>query len=270
MNIFKRKGAMTRFQILSEISKQEPHIRQKDLAERLGITVQAVSENIKNLIDNGYITSKDGRSPYKITQEGIKVVKRDAIALRKYSDGVLEIMTTYKSVWPAIAADKIKKGDKVGLYMENGLLYADKSEQSAYAIAGSDGEIGDDISLNSLEGMIDLEYGQVMLITLPTIKEGGSKEVDFNIIKNIYETGFKQWDIDEGIDKVTALGTISHVVANKLDIPIDIEFATVPSTIAAAKKGLNVMVLSVGNMGKSFIKQLEDEEIKYISIDGKK
>ena len=74
MEVFKKRGSMTKFQILSEISKQEPHLKQKDLADRLGITVQAVSENIKSLIDEGYITSKEGRSPYKITQEGIKKV----------------------------------------------------------------------------------------------------------------------------------------------------------------------------------------------------
>ena len=47
MEVFKKRGSMTKFQILSEISKQEPHLKQKDLADRLGITVQAVSENIK-------------------------------------------------------------------------------------------------------------------------------------------------------------------------------------------------------------------------------
>ena len=103
MKIFKKRGEMTHFQILSEISKNEPNLKQKDLAERLGITIQAVSENIKTLIEQGYITSEDGRSPYTITQQGIAKVKKDAIALRKYSDETLEIMNYYKSVWPAIA-----------------------------------------------------------------------------------------------------------------------------------------------------------------------
>ena len=65
MKSFKKRGALTHFQILSEISKQDPHLKQKDLANKLGITIQAVSENIKTLIELGYITSKDGRSPYK-------------------------------------------------------------------------------------------------------------------------------------------------------------------------------------------------------------
>ena len=47
MKAFKKRGALTHFQILSEISKQDPHLKQKDLAKKLGITIQAVSENIK-------------------------------------------------------------------------------------------------------------------------------------------------------------------------------------------------------------------------------
>ena len=113
MKAFKKRGALTHFQILSEISKQDPHLKQKDLAEKLDITIQAVSENIKTLIELGYITSKDGRSPYKITQSGIDKVKKDAISLRKYSDSVLETMNHYKTIWPAIAKEKLRDFDCV-------------------------------------------------------------------------------------------------------------------------------------------------------------
>ena len=51
MEILQKRGALTHFQILGEISKQEPNLKQKDLAERLGITIQAVSENIKTLTE---------------------------------------------------------------------------------------------------------------------------------------------------------------------------------------------------------------------------
>jgi len=266
MKIFKKRGEMTRFQILSEISKQDPHLRQKDIAERLNITVQAVSENIKSLVDEGYITSRDGRSPYKISQKGIVKVKKDAINLRKYSDSVLETMDYYKSVWPAIATEKIEKSEQVGLYMENGVLYANKSEQSATAEVLCDANVGEDVALTGLNGMIELEIGRVIIISLPTIKKGGSRATDLKLIKKIHETEYKKWGIKK-IDKVGIMGTIARVVANKLDIPIAIEYATTHSTVAATKKGLNVMVLTVGNMAKTLIKSLEDEDIKYNIID---
>ena len=140
MKAFKKRGALTHFQILSEISKQDPHLKQKDLAEKLGITIQAVSENIKTLIELGYITSKDGRSPYKITQSGIDKVKKDAISLRKYTDSVLETMNHYKTIWPAIARENLVKGDIVGLFMEDGVLYAHKKEENATGVVLEDAE----------------------------------------------------------------------------------------------------------------------------------
>ena len=269
MEVFKKRGSMTKFQILSEISKQEPHLKQKDLADRLGITVQAVSENIKSLIDEGYITYKEGRSPYKITQEGIKKVKRDAITLRKYSDSVLEIMDHYQSIWPAIAKEDIEKGDKVGIFMEKGLLYASHKEQSANAIAISPAKTGEDVALGELTGLIDLKVGKVLIITIPTIKEGGSAVTDLDLIESIYKNGFKEWGENDQIDKVAVIGTVSHAITNKLNLPIDIEFAVAASTASAARKGLNVMALSVGNMTKSFIKEVEKEDVNYNVINGK-
>ena len=170
MEILQKRGALTHFQILGEISKQEPNLKQKDLAERLGITIQAVSENIKTLTELGYITSKDGRAPYKITQKGINKVKKDAITLRKYSDSVLETMTYYKSTWPAIAKEDLKEGDEVGLYMEDGRLYASINAQTdAYADVILDTKKGFDVALTNLKGTIEIKESKILIITLNQI-----------------------------------------------------------------------------------------------------
>jgi len=269
MKIFKKRGEMTHFQILSEISKQEPHLRQKDIAERIGITVQAVSENIKSLIDEGYITSKDGRAPYKISQKGIAKVKKDAINLRKYSDDVLETMNYYKSVWPALATENLKEGEQVGLFMKDGILFAGKSKQNACAEVLEDVGKGEDVPLTSLTGTIDLNLGHVIVITLPTIKQGGSRSTDIELVGSVYKEGYKKWGIEK-IDKFGAMGTVSRAVANKLNILIDIEFSISSSCISAAKKGINVMILVVGDMSKGIIKNLEDENIKFNVVDAHK
>ena len=129
------------------------------MAEKLDITIQAVSENIKTLIELGYITSKDGRSPYKITQEGIDKVKRDAISLRKYSDSVLETMNHYKTIWPAIASEDLEKNQMAGLYMDDGILYAHKKSENATGIVLEDAEAGSDVALTNLTGIIDMTVG---------------------------------------------------------------------------------------------------------------
>ena len=267
MKAFKKRGALTHFQILSEISKQDPHLKQKDLAQKLGITIQAVSENIKTLIELEYITSKDGRSPYKITQKGIDKVKRDAISLRKYSDSVLETMNHYKTIWPAVAGEDLKKDQVVGLYMEDGVLYAHKGDENANGIVLEDAEEGSDVALTNLTGLIDMTVGEATIINLPTIKEGGSKTTDLNLIKDVYENGTKS---GSKIDRIAVAGTISRVIAQKLGLNIDIEFAAPQATANAARKGLNVLALCVGDMTKSFVCELESEKIKYNIIDGRK
>lgn len=267
MKAFKKRGALTHFQILSEISKQNPHLKQKDLAEKLGITIQAVSENIKTLIELGYITSKDGRSPYKITQSGIDKVKKDAISLRKYTDSVLETMNHYKTIWPAIAKEKLEKEDIVGLYMDNGILYAHKKEESATGVVLEDAEANMDVALTNLTGIIDLSVGEVTVINVPTIKDGGSKACDLNLIKNIYNNGT---NTGAKYEKVAIAGTVSRAVTMKLEIPVNIEFASPQATANAARKGLNVLAICVGDMSKAFTRELENQKIKYNIIDGGK
>lgn len=267
MKAFKKRGALTHFQILSEISKQDPHLKQKDLAQKLGITIQAVSENIKTLIELGYITSKDGRSPYKITQKGIDKVKRDALSLRKYSDSVLETMNHFKTIWPAIASEDLRKDQIVGLYMKDGLLYAHRGDESANGLVLEDAKKGEDVALTNLTGIIDMNVGEATVINLPTIKEGGSKVTDLNLIRDVYENGTKS---GAKVDRIAVAGTISRVVAEKLDLKVDIEFAAPQATANAARKGLNVLALCVGDMTKSFVRELEAEKIKYNIIDGRK
>jgi putative transcriptional regulator len=258
MKVFKKKGELTKFQILAEIAREQPHLRQKDIAKKLGITVQAVSENIKNLVDEGFVETGMGNARYKITKRGIEKVKNEAINLRKFADDVLDTMNTYKSVWPAIAREDMESGETVWLEMENGTLYAGKESKSAHAKVLKGASKGDDVALIDLGGTIKLKPGYVFIIQVPTINEGGSKSCNSERIITIYERGF---------DRVGIMGTVSRAVTKKLNIDTDFEFATPDATVAATKRGLNVLVFAVGKMSKSLIKKLEQEGLKYTLED---
>lgn len=255
MRAFKKKGELTRFQILAEIAENQPHIRQRDIAEKLGITVQAVSENIKTLTDQGYIQAGNGRSHYKLTKRGIEKLKREAITLRKYADSVLETMSTYKSTWPAIAKENLKKGEEVELFMEDGILYAKKrTDGQAHGKVLHNAKKGEDVALTELSGLINLKKGKVTILVLPRISEGGSRTANLQKIKKVYSQGY---------DRVGIMGTVARAVADKLNLRVDFEFATPEATLAAAKRGLNVLVLAVGRMSKSIARKLERENIEY-------
>lgn len=264
MKAFKKKGELTRLQILAQIAKQEPHLRQKDIAETLGITIQAVSENIKSLVDDGLVETGKGHAHYRITKRGIDRVKNEAVDLRRYADQVLEIMNAYKSIWPAIAREDIKAGDEVHLEMDEGILYTTTHKTPAYAEALTDAKKGEDVALIKLGGIIELETGYVVVIKLPSITQGGSKASDLEKIRSIYQ------DQERRFDRVGIMGTVSRAVISKLDIPADFEFATPYATVAAAKRGLNVLVFAVGKMTGSITRKLDYEGIKYVVEDVKK
>jgi len=261
MKVFKKKGELTRFQILAEIAKTQPHLRQKDIAEKLGISIQAVSENIKSLTDDGFVEIRGDRIRYHITKRGIEKLKKEVVDLRKYADEVVETMSTYKSVWPAIAEEDLEEGEKVWLIMKNGVLYATRHGTPASAEVLQKAQKGEDVALTNLKGTIELKTGDVTLIRLPPINKGGSRVSDLDKINEIYKRGF---------DRVGVMGTISRVVADKLMISPDFEFATPHATVAVSKRGLKVLVFVVGNMTKSITRKLDNEGIHYIVEDVKK
>jgi putative transcriptional regulator len=261
MKVFKKKGELTRFQILAEIAKNQPHLRQKDIAEKLGITIQAVSENIKSLTDEGFVEIREDTVRYHITKRGIEKLKKEAFDLRKYADEVVETMNTYKSIWPAIAESELKAGEKVWLKMENGTLYATKNKTSANAEVLQGGSKGEDVALTKLKGTIELKTGNVTIIRLPTINHGGSRACNLDKIREIYSKGF---------DRVGVMGTISKAVADKLMINPDFEFATPYATVAASKRGLNILVFAVGKMTNTITKKLDEEGIHYTIKDVEK
>jgi putative transcriptional regulator len=145
--------------------------------------------------------------------------------------------------------------------MENGILYATNEKTSASAEVLKDALKGEDVALTRLNGTIELKNGTVTIIKLPTVIQGGSRASDIPKIQKIHQKGF---------DRVGIMGTISRAVTQKMGISPDFEFATPYATVAAAKKGLNVLVLAVGNMTKSITRELDEEGIQYTVEDFKK
>ena len=50
-SILRSKREVTRLQILVEIAEHQPAVRQQEIADKLGVTPQAVSEYIRELVD---------------------------------------------------------------------------------------------------------------------------------------------------------------------------------------------------------------------------
>ena len=170
-------------------------------------------------------------------------------------------MTTYKSVWPAIAKEELNEGETVWLKMEEGTLYAGKEETSAHAKVLHHTNKGEDVALVSLGGTIELEPGFVVIIKLPTINQGGSQACDLDHVQSILKKYPDQFN------RVGIMGTVSRAMTDKLEMKADFEFATPQATVAAAKRGLNVLVFAVGKMTRNLTKKMDEEGISYVIED---
>ena len=73
----RNKGDVSRFQILVEIAERQPAVRQLEIAEKIGMTPQAVSEYIRDLVDEGMV-AVSGRSNYAVTKTGMAWVMENA------------------------------------------------------------------------------------------------------------------------------------------------------------------------------------------------
>ena len=259
VEILRNKNLATKFQILVDIANSGPNIQQRDIAKRLDITPQAVSDYIKQLVEEGLIAS-DGRSKYRVTSEGVNWVIKVLRELSNYSTFIEQAITNI-SVCAAIADVNITKGQTVGLEMREGLLFAtDKVGGEAKGIACSDATAGEDLGVSNIEGIVNLEIGKVTILKMPGIQRGGSKMVDINRLKA--RIGSRRLVGTIGIEAIVAL--------RKLGVRPAYNYGVTEAAIEAAKSGLFPLVLCVDDEASGLIRKLEEENIDYELIDLRK
>jgi putative transcriptional regulator len=253
--ILRSKKEITKFQILVEIAGHQPDVMQKEIAERIGITPQAVSEYIKDLVSEGFLFS-DGRMRYRITKNGVEWVLERAIELKKYARFVMEDIVSHVSVATAIARGKFKKGDAVSLMMENGLLYAG-TDGDVTGITTSDSELGEDVGVTDLKGMISFPQVNITICKVPRVEKGGSRNVDLEMLKSI------------SIDKpyIAAIGVEALISLRKINVQPNILFGAKESVVEAAFHGLSSLVVSVDEEVPSLLNRLEAEGLNYEVVD---
>ena len=110
------KNLATKFQILVEIAANQPNIQQKLIAEKIGVTPQAISDYIPQLLNDGFVSS-NGRSQFTLTQEGVNWIIEMTRELKEYVSHVENAITNV-TVCAAVADMAISRGQMVGLMMQ--------------------------------------------------------------------------------------------------------------------------------------------------------
>lgn len=256
IRILKEKGLSTRFQILVEIAAQQPNVQQKDIARRLQVTPQAISEYMDELIGEGMISSQ-GRSKYTVTQEGLDWVLRQFRDLEGYSSFIRKTVSDI-AISAAIAADNLAAGQRVGLEMREGLLYAVADENAqAGGTAISNVLKGEDVGITTIEGIIPIKKGTVTILRVPGIREGGSRAVDLIKLKKEVATA----------SLLGAIGPEAVIALRRTGLQARYLFGVNEAAVEAAHRGISFTVVCASDSVSELIQRLDDAQLEYRLLD---
>jgi putative transcriptional regulator len=256
VEILQNQNSATRFRVMVEIAANQPNIQQKDIARRLKVTPQAISDYIAQLMKDGFLTS-DGRSHYRATNEGVNWIVRMLREIRNYTTYVEKTITNI-SVCTAVAEGELRKGGTAGLKMKNGILYATAkaAKGGARGIVTSDVSAGQDVGIIDITGLVDFKPGTITILRLPTVSKGGSRSVDLAGLREALK----------GKPLIGAIGIEAMVTLKQLKVKFH-SYGVQEAAIEAAHCGLKPAVACTEDQISGFIKKLEEADIGYTIAD---
>lgn len=226
--LLRDKTAITRLLILAELER-DAGATLSEVAQRLGVTVQAVSVYAKALEADGLLGPDDDA---RVTPKGLQVLHEGVRQLRGALDAVATPLSVIR-VTSAIATAPVKEGERVGLFMTGGELTArPRARASSTGRATHDARAGDELVVGDLSGLVDLDAGRIHVIGVPSPAEGGSRKVDFPRLRGVLKDAQRP-------AKIGAVGTGATVLARRFG-DVDFEFAAERAAFNAAERGLDV------------------------------
>jgi len=235
--VLQSKRTATQYQILIEIAERQPAVSQQEIADSIGITSQAVSNYLQDLVEGEFVT-KHGRGRYEVTKEGVDWLITQTADLREFVDHVSEDVIGEVEIETAIATAPVDDGQSVSLAMRDGVLHATPGTAgSATAVAVSAAETDQDVGITDFDGVLEYELGTVTVVSIPPIRDGGSHEVAPDTVGQIAGES----------DLLAVSGTEAVAAATDADLVPDIQFATAAAVTEAATKGLDVCLLAVAD-----------------------
>ena len=258
VEVLRNKNLASRLQILVEIADGGPNIRQQDIARKLKVTPQAISDYIRQLVAEGLLVA-EGRSKYRLTSEGVNWIIKTLRELREY-DKLVERAITNISVCAAVAADDLIGGQTVGLEMKDGLLLATADiNKGARGIASTSASAGEDVGVSGIEGIVPLKVGRATILKIPSVQRGGYRTADLERIKKEVN--------DRKI--VGAIGIEAVVALRKLVSRHFYAYGVSDAAIEAARTGLDPVIVCVDDEVPGLTQRLDEADIDYEMVDMK-
>ncbi|MFB6310209.1 MAG: MarR family transcriptional regulator [Salinirussus sp.] len=247
VDVLESQRAATRFRILVAIADRQPAVSQGEIAEAVGVTSQAVSDYIRDLVDEGYVET-EGRGRYRVTNEGVDWLFGAARSIRRYAEHVTGDVLGGLREDAAIARSSIEAGETVSLSLSEGLLHARPgTDGAATGVATDDAAAGEVVTVTGFEGVIDIDPGTVRVIQV-----GAEGDIASAIAEPAADA-----------DLVVSAGVEAVVALRAAGVDYATHFASGEVAADAASRGLDVVVVAATDALGRVTDALRDAGVTY-------
>lgn len=215
------------------------------------MTIQGTSEYAHGLEADGLLSFVNGE--YRPTKKGVEFLHDRMLELRRFVDRAGKEMAFVETT-AAIAGTPIRRGGRIGLFMEGGVLigHADRASPSS-GVAVHDASKGEIIAVRDLEGIVELKPGRIVIARIRSDGRGRGSSPSPSARRLLRRsTGFI----------VAALDAVGLVAARELGLKPRIEFGVLAAMVEAAERGVNVIVLLPEERAADAVRAIEAANVK--------
>ena len=254
-SVLESKRAATAYRILVTVAQRQPAVNQREIAEAVGITTQAVSDYLSELRERGFV-DKRGRGRYEVTNEGVDWLIAETGTLREFAEYVASEVLEEIEVETAVAAADLGEGQRVSLVMCDGVLHAEPgTDGSATAVTVTEAAAGGAVGVTNVEGVIDYDLGTVTVVAVPDVRTDG--QLPPGTVA----------DLAAEHDLLAVDGAGALAAARDAGLEPDVRFGASSAVPEAATRGLDVVLLAASDTVSTHTERLREATVDYELLD---